>query len=185
MSTLAEQYRALRRTQSASMIYQEPAPVPVRPQIYADSSYGGLGQYAGKQANPLDQNPGESFEAYERRLRSVGRHLPDGELEARLEAAGKTSGEWSWESHRSQVDNRTGADTGIMGNLSPQERGAVVGSRFGGRKIEANGHLASRAESTAPAPMSHVEIHARLRQDEAARQARTAELRGSSGEGWL
>lgn len=188
-SSLAEQYRELRRAQSASMIYQEPAAPAPRPTVYTESTYGGLGQYSGRQADPLARMHGESFEAYERRLRSVGRHLPDGEIEARLEAVTSAASEqqWTWEAHRAQVDNRTGTGTGIMGNLTPQERGAVVGSRFGGREVQAQGYLASRVESTGAAPRSNVEVHAMLREEEAARQAawhtRTASLR-SSGTGW-
>jgi hypothetical protein len=140
--SLGEQYRAWQRSKaggngsSGSMIYDLPslpeqrAAAAQRSSIYAPREYGGLDSYAGKQRDALAQKQGESFEAYERRLKSIARALPDGEVERRLADARKLASEesWSWEAHRAEADTRTtGASngSGIL-SLSPGERAAAL-----------------------------------------------------------
>lgn len=188
MSSLAEQYRALRRAQSASMIYNEPAQRPAPVRIYEDRPYS-LEQYQNKKADPLEQKPGESFTAYSRRLGALARALPDGEVERRLEAATKLASEesWSWEAQRADFDGRVGS-SGVMGNSDPRSRAAALGHRgFGERVLAGQGHLAVEPIS-AGHPASMVEIRAVMQQREQERLGqqpqRPVAPTGSSGEGW-
>jgi hypothetical protein len=160
-----------------------------RERIYAPNQYGGLEQYSTKTAGPLDWRPGESFEAYERRLGRLAQHLPEGEYDARIEAARKNEA-WSWEGHRAQVDGRTAAQ-GIFGTATPQERAAALGNRgfAGSQHLQANGHLAADTTIGVAPRASAASVNGILArqaaEQQAAMQAHTAQVRGASGSGWI
>jgi len=88
---------------------------------------------------------------YSRWLGAIARAVPEGEVERRLAAANKSASEhaWSWEAQRSYVDGRVGIGTGVMGNMSPQDRAAAVhggmtrGNSMSERAAEMNGQIAT------------------------------------------
>lgn len=180
---LGAEYRAWRRQTSASAIYAEPTAPAAGPDLYVARQYGGLDSYAGAKADPLAPRPDESREAYQRRILSVARALPDEEVQARLAAVDERIA--SHNELRQHLDGRTtGTGIGIMG-LSPADRAAAVG-RFGGRQVEANGTATVEPLSDGR-PASAAEINMIMREREAARQGqqpqRTEIPTGSSGTG--
>jgi hypothetical protein len=199
--SLGEQYRAWQRAKaggngsSGSAIYDLPtlpeqrAAAAQRPSIYAPREYGGLDSYAGKQRDALAQKPGESYEAYERRLKSIARALPDGEVERRLGEAKKLASEenWSWEAHRAEADTRTtGASngSGIL-SLSPGERSAAWNGR---PNVTPQEHLsAGNSAPSRPASMAEVAAAIQARDlTQRSQQPQHPEIpAGSSGTGFL
>lgn len=193
MSSLSEQYQAERRRVSSSGIYRPPAPAPAPvsavPRIYAESTYQGLSGYTTSgPVSKFSQRAGESDQAYVNRLRPLTAHLaeqlPADELATVTgqynEAVERLNGGQTHADLRQHLATRQGVGTGIMGNSTATERAAVVGSRFGGREIQAQGQLIPEPVSGV-APMSASEINAVIRQREAARQGQIPT--GSSGEG--
>lgn len=159
----------------AAITGQRAAP---RPNLYAQSPvYEGLESYSRERPDPLAKRPGESDEGWERRT-AVARRLAAQEAD---EAA-----QQEWAEHRAQVDNRVGSGTGLYGNTSATERGAALGSRFGGRTVEANGHVHVEPISAAR-PLTAVEAAAIARQREAEQCSQIPQRQqiptGSSGEG--
>ena len=199
--SLGEQYRAWQRAKaggngsSGSLIYDLPtlpeqqAAAAQRPTIYEPRQYGGLDSYAGKQRDALTQKQGESYEAYERRLKSIARALPDGEVERRLADARKLASEesWSWEAHRAEADTRTtgaGNGTGLF-DLSPDQRSEAWNAR---QSVTSQAHLG--APNSAPArPASMAAVRQAIQAREMAQRGQEPQRQeipdGSSGSGWI
>lgn len=194
MSTLADLYRAERRQQSASMIYQEPVAPAARPQIYVEAP---IRDYSARPPSKFAQKAGESDYAYVARLRPMVQHLsetlPQAELAVvaeqyngavtRIEQGG---GPQTGQQLREQLAARqTGVGRGIYGDATPQMRAQAVG-RFGGRQVEANGTATVEPISDGR-PATAAEINAIMREREAARQGhqpmRQEIPEGSSGTG--
>ncbi len=200
MSSLQEQYQADRRQISASGIYRVPAPANRRPSIYADTpAYLGLGSYTRSQQSKFLPKPGQSDQDYTSKLRPLLAHLaeslPADELalvtEAYKSAEERLQGGQTHAQLREQLDNRnSGTGVGVMGAASAQARGAIVGSRFGGRSPVAQGSLAVRALYTPGQgqPMTAADAYAIARQRDAERQGQQPQRQeipaGSSGTGW-
>jgi hypothetical protein len=194
MSSLADLYRAERRQQSASMIYQEPlAPAP-RPQIYVEAP---VRDYSTPPPSKYGHRVSESDYAYVARLKPLLQHLteslPQAELATvaqqyndavtRIEQGG---GPQTGQQLREQLAARqTGTGRGIYGDATPQQRAQAVG-RFGGRQVEANG-TASVEPISDGRPASVAEISAIMREREQQRQGqqpmRQEIPEGSSGTG--
>ena len=182
MSYLGDLYKAERRAQSASMIYQEPVTPVQRPAIYTNAPVRTLGDYASATvASRYEPKSGESDHGYVARLTPLLRHLaeslPADELErvaaayksavARLEGGTQTHAEL-----REHLDANGPDQRGLFGISSPQERAAALGNRgFGsGRQVEANGHLADAGHVTpgqGVPPMSAARAMQIVRQREA------------------
>lgn len=174
-------------------MYRPPAaPAPQRNPYAGSHAYQGLQSYQSRSVDPLAQRPGESAEAWRRRVQSVIRHLPADEAQARLAAIEQASAVQSHEQLRAQLDGRQGNGTGIMGNATAQERAVALGSRWGGREIAGQGELAAQALATpgqASPTYSNAEAYAIARAREAEMRGqmpqRTEIPAGSSGEGWV
>jgi len=191
----AAAYRAHRRLTSGSRLYDEPV-AKTRPHIYDPEApvYSGLEQYSTSVNDKFARRAGESAEAWQRRVNNSIRHLPADQrlaLETAIEAARTAEQLGSFEQLRTALDSRVeGTGYGITGADTPYDRAAIHG-RFGGRQVEAQGHLALGVESIAQVPhlISGVEA-AMVARQRAAEQAgllpqRTTAPTGSSGSGFL
>jgi hypothetical protein len=199
-SDLAALYRAERRQHSGSMIYVD-APAPVqKPSIYAQAEPRTLSDYASQPArSQFEQRPGESDDAYaNHRLNGLLQHLaetlPPDELAAvadsfnaavrRLEGSAQTHADL-----RKQLDARqSGTGRGIIPG-GPADRATDLGGRWGGRQVEANGHVTVASISDNPT-MSSIAAHAIARQraaEQRGQQPQHSDLSGlrSSGSGFI
>jgi hypothetical protein len=196
MTSLAEQYRAERRAQSGSMIYQPAPEATPKVNLYADSqTYQGLGGYAS--ATPRSkfaQASGESDHAFTSRLQGIGLvHLADALDEDTLATISEQynaavtrleGGETHADLRQRLASRTTGTGIGIMGG-NAEQRAQAVGSRFGGRELAGEGHLSHYAGALPGQPS--LSILSRLPREDnplIARRQETAELR-SSGAGFL
>jgi hypothetical protein len=173
-------YRAHRRLTSGSRLYDEPV-APVSRNLYQDSpaAYQGLQQYQIGSTDKLARRAGESPEAWARRVGRVVRHLPDDQAQALMAAIEQA--------HTEVPDGRL---TDNRSQIEIAQENAQVHGRWGGRTVEAQGHLASTVEGIAqPARyISNIEAHAIARAKDAEQLAqapmRTTPISGSTGEGW-
>lgn len=188
--SLGDQYRAWQRGKmggngsSGSAIYAErPTGPAARPDLYAGSTpYGGLESYAGGKADTLARRQGESTESWRRRILAVARALPAEEVEQRLAAVDQAEGQGKTVGHPSE----RAESLGIMG-ASPADRAQLVGGRgFGGRQVEANGHVHTGSLAAQhPASISEISQELRLREQAMrGQQPQRQEIpTGSSGQG--
>jgi hypothetical protein len=184
-------YRAHRRLESASGIYNEPVRPQARPKIYQDSQYQGLESYTSKPVDKLDRRSGESTEGWRRRVLAVARALPEDEVASRLAAIDQADAQerpkTGEELHAMLAARQSGVDRGILGGA--YDRAAVLGSRgFGsGREVAANGGVGPQPLSAAR-PLSMAAINMIMQEREAERTQqqpqRTQVPTGASGIGW-
>ena len=136
---------------------------------YDAPQYGGLTGYQSKDADKLDRQPGESTEAWRRRVLRVARHLPEEEVEARLAAIDQAEQPPTFEALREQLDQRTsGTGVGIMGASSPTQRAAAYHASLNRRGRDGSALTYQPDATTRPASMA--EINAIIAEREAARR---------------
>jgi hypothetical protein len=167
-------YRAMRRLESASGIYDELVVQP-RPQIYEQVTPRTLADY-GRPTSKYAQRQDESDQAFTSRLRGVGlqnlaEKLPEdelatvaGEYNAAVERI-NGGGPGDHDQLRAQLDTRqSGTGVGLL-SASPTERAAMVG-RWGGRQIAADrNHTVEAISANQPASMAQVNAIMRQREE--------------------
>jgi hypothetical protein len=191
--SLGEEYRAWQRSKaggngaSGSAIYAEPAAPAARRELYVDRQYGGLQSYAGEQADPLDRRPGESVEAWRRRVTAVARALPDEEVATRLAAIDQADdAPQNHDELRAQMERRvSGTGVGILHTMSASDRAAALNGRGNVSSAE---HLgAANSGPARPASMADVlaAMHARELAQRGQQPQRQEIPAGSSATGWM
>lgn len=170
-----------------------------RPQRYSQG-YQGLQAYSQVTTSKFLPHPGQSDMDYTRKLERVLPHLADQipademaqVVEAYNGAVERLNGTQTHTELRQHLAGRQGVGTGVMGNSTPQQRAAALGSRWGGRDIRADGDLANRALQAPGQPVitSASQINQIMAQREAERtgppvqHADVRQLR-STGTGWM
>lgn len=159
MTSLAEQYRAERRQHSASMIYNPPSAPAQKIQIYDNTPPKTLADRAAvPRVSQYEQRASETDHGYLARLQPLLRHLAEMLAEDELgrvaecynAAVRRTEGasHADWQAQRAA--RQAGERVDVLG--TPAERASALGSRWGTRNLEGNGHLASQVLTTAGQP---------------------------------
>jgi hypothetical protein len=189
-------YRAHRATQSGSAIYQAVREQPKPRNLYADSrAYQGLESYASAPMSSKYDQGNLSDVAYTQKLKPLLQHIleelqDEPELLQRIAdqynaALQRVEGGQTHEQLGEHLDSRTtGTGVGLGGVTTPRQRAQALGSRWGGRDVQANGHLVSHVPSTPGQPS--LSMLSRLPKQEPVRIPQRTDISSmrSSGEGW-
>jgi hypothetical protein len=163
MTSLHESYQAERRAQSGSLIYQPVKAQPAPVKIYDNTPPKTLADYASAPVrSKFQQEPGESDTNFTKRLERAGlvhltENLPAAELEvvsAEYNAAfQRLQGGQTHADLRAHLDSRqSGTGIGLVGASTPLQRAQALGSRFGTRDVQGNGHLGAQVLTTPGQP---------------------------------